>query len=139
MKSARTLLLQAGDARYAVPAEQVLAVHDDIAIERIPGTRAWFLGLAVVDGRLLPATDLAAFLRDEPGTGGASTARCLLQVHETLGNAALAVDSVQAIPDAAVSAQSDATITLNDDVWPLLDLATLVRSPEFLDIGEALA
>lgn len=143
MTSTDYLLVSAGDARYAIHAAQVLAVHDDVPVERVPGTLAWFLGLAVLDGRLLPATDLDAFMRDVHSDSAApahSVVRCLLQLPERLANTALAVDSVHAAVDGKpAAADSQAVLSPEGERWQLLDLGELVRSRRFLSIGEALA
>lgn len=156
MSAPRHVLFEAGGLALAVPADAVQAIHDELPLQRVEGTRPWFLGLAVADGRLLPVTDLGAWL-GRRASGGRT-----LQLHVDLGIAGFRVDVVYGLSDADtdVSAERDAgavagkgggtvsregpdgvltPLTIDEDgrQHRIVDLAGLLQSPEFLDIAAA--
>jgi len=151
----RHVLFEAGGLALAVPADAVQAIHDELPLQRVEGTRPWFLGLAVADGRLLPVTDLGTWLGLR-AAGGRT-----LQLHADVGIAGLRVDTVYGLSDA------DADIATDDDIGGdflprhtseepserrgaaltsltivedgrqhrIVDLAGLLQDPGFLDIA----
>lgn len=144
------MLFRAGNLHLAAPAFTVQAVHDDLTIETMTGTCRWFLGLAVTRGRLLPVSDLAAFLHQPPANG------FTLQVNPALGIAGLRVDAVLGISvapltrakgdvcdDGAYVTESDALTGWNineDNVdYRVVDVARLLQLPRFLNITEAVS
>ena len=163
MSAARHVLFEAGGLALAVPADAVQAIHDDLPVQRVEGTRGWFLGLAVADGRLLPVTDLGAWLGVR-ASGGRT-----LQLHADVGIAGFRVDVVYGLSDADAgvpAAASEAserrretgrradgggptprggadgvltpmTIVEDGRQHRVVDLAGLLQSPEFLDIAAA--
>ena len=102
MSHPRHVLFEAGGLALAVPADAVQAIHDELPLQRVEGTRAWFLGLAVADGRLLPVTDLGAWLGVR-ASGGRT-----LQLHADVGIAGFRVDVVYGLSDADASVSEDA-------------------------------
>ena len=111
----RVLAFEAAGRALALPAGAVDRVLEPAPARRVPGTPAWFPGLAVVGGRLLPLTDLGAWLgppatrgdggdrgddaRAEPADPGPPTgagAR-LIELDATLGLAGLLVDRVDGL------------------------------------------
>lgn len=137
----RHVLFEVGGRAFAVPADTVQRIHDELALQRVDGTRSWFLGLAVADGRLLPITDLGAWFGLRAASGR------ILQVHPDVGIAGLRVDVVHGLSDAEVV--SDAADNAEVLVEPLtvqsihqdgrehrvIDVAGLLRSEAFLDIA----
>ena len=158
MSAARHVLFDAGGLALAVPADAVQAIHDELPLQRVEGTRGWFLGLAVTDGRLLPVTDLGAWLGLR-AAGGRT-----LQLHPGVGIAGLRVDTVYGlseadadatVPDAdaapreaaprlvpepdADAALTGRTIVEEGRQHRVVDLAALLQSPRFLDIAAGAA
>ena len=151
MSAPRHVLFEAGGLALAVPAEAVQAIHDELPLQRVEGTRAWFLGLAVADGRLLPVTDLGAWL------GVRSSGGRTLQLHSDVGIAGFRVDVVYGLSDAdagtpdddagrdpadgaSAAAPADGVLTATTIVEDgrqhrVVDIAGLLQSPEFLDIA----
>lgn len=161
MSSSRHVLFEAGGLALAVPADAVQAIHDDLPVQRVEGTRGWFLGLAVADGRLLPVTDLGAWLGVR-ASGGRT-----LQLHADVGIAGFRVDVVYGLSDADAGVSAAApeapesserrreagrradgggaaprdgvltplTIVEDGRQHRIVDLAGLLQSPEFLDIA----
>ena len=105
MSEPRHVLFEAGGLPLAVPADAVQAIHDELALQRVEGTRPWFLGLAVADGRLLPVTDLGAWLGLR-ASGGRT-----LQLHADVGIAGFRVDTVYGLSDADADIESEAAET----------------------------
>ena len=142
MSGQRHVLFDAGGLPLAVPAEAVQAIHDELAVQRVEGTREWFLGLAVADGRLLPVTDLAAWL------GRRAAAGRTLQLHADVGLSGLRVDTVYGLSHAGAEPDADAgagaigdgtvtalTIVQDERRHRVLDLAGLLQSARFLDVS----
>ena len=158
MSAARHVLFEAGGLPLAVPADAVQAIHDELPLQRVEGTRAWFLGLAVADGRLLPVTDLGAWL------GLRSAGGRTLQLHADVGIAGFRVDTVYGLSDADADVEADGngdgeaggygppsdgrsvgggddgvltsmTIVEDGRQHRIVDLAGLLQSPAFLDIA----
>lgn len=83
----------------ALPADAVERVLEVPRVQRVPGTPAWFAGVAVVAGRLLPLTDLGAWLelgKAAAHGSGESSAR-LLELAPPYGPAGLVVDAVDGL------------------------------------------
>ena len=99
-----------------VSASSVHSIHDGLNTQREAGTQSWFLGLAVVEGRLLPVTDLGAFYGKKPSAGR------VIEVAHQLGRFGLRVDEVHGV--ASEMARE----------YETLDIAQLVQSDQFLDI-----
>lgn len=150
MSGPRHVLFDAGGLALAVPADAVQAIHDELSPQRVEGTCSWFLGLAVADGRLLPVTDLAAWL-GRRAAGGRT-----LQLHPDVGIAGLRVDTVYGLSEAGADAaahestgEHDAvpgtpdegavlsalTIVEEERQHRVVDLGALLQSPRFLDIS----
>ncbi len=157
----RYLATEIAGLRLAVPAENVAAVHRRPDIVPVAATTGWFLGMAVVQGQLLPISDLGLWLGLRRGSG------TVLELAPSLGRAALQVDEVMAVvvqqpaapaagcgaDDAEGAAERQraralerlhalglvdgSTITHGGDRYFCLDLAALVVSPQFVDIAFA--
>lgn len=135
------VLFEAGGEPLAATAAAIDAIHDELPIQAIEGTKRWFLGLAVANGRLLPTTDLGLFLGKRASSGR------ILQLHADAGIAGLRVDTVYGLRDAvqcetlagtgsdAHPAFSNQVVREDGRVHRLLDIVALMQSPEFVDIG----
>jgi twitching motility protein PilI len=114
------------------------------AVTRIPGAKSWVKGLANVRGQLLPMLDLRQFLGSGATTAGRNT-RVVVVNHRDIP-AGLMVDEVlgfRRFADAEFNAEPPPTVIRCDlylagafrrggEVWPVLNLKTLVESPSFL-------
>lgn len=126
-------------------AREVLGVP--ATLTRVPGARAWLLGLANVRGALLTIVDLRAFL----GSGTTPltrNARVVIVNHRDVP-AGLLVDEVlgfRRFADAEFTAQVPSTIVRCErfiagsfrkaaETWPVLSLRTLVEDPAFAGAG----
>ena len=141
------LLFEASGLTLAAPAELIRAVHEELAVQAVVGTRKWFVGLAVAHGKLLPVTDMGAFAGRRSSTGRT------LELSDSAGIGALQVDTVFGLSNAPVTdvpmndrevarindnnlALSIRAIVVDKRVHRLLDVAALVQSPAFLNIAE---
>lgn len=114
-----TIFFRVDDLYLCASAASVHRIHDGLVTQREPGTQGWFLGLAVVEERLLPVTDLGAYYERPPSTGR------VIEVAHELGRVGLRVDEVYG--------QSSERPGATDD-YQLIDIAQLVRSEQFLNI-----
>lgn len=141
------LLFEASGLTLAAPAELVKAVHEELAVQAVVGTRQWFVGLAVAHGKLLPVTDMGAFAGRRSSTGRT------LELSDSAGIGALQVDTVFGLSNAPITdvpmtdrevaqtndsnlALSTRAIVVDKRIHRLLDVAALVQSPAFLNIAE---
>lgn len=111
-----TLYFSVDDLYLCAAASSVHCIHEGLAIQQEAGTQHWFLGLAVVEGRLLPVTDLGAYYGRSPSSG-----RVIEVVHK-LGSVGLRVDEISGV-----------TSEPNRE-YQLIDITQLVQSEQFLDI-----
>jgi len=143
--SSARLAFDAGGSLWLVRLEDSGEVLPVPAIERVPLTRDWFLGVANVRGVIYGVTDLSAFLSGAPTARGPDN-RLLLAGQPHGVNAALLVSRLAGLrnlgeleaaairgPGAqwAERAWSDG----EGRVWHELDGAKLVAHREFLDIA----
>jgi len=117
MKTDEYILFSAGDLMLCAVASAVHCIHDSLTTQKEAGTHSWFEGIAVVDGRLLPITDLGAYY------GRNATSGRVLEVAHNLGIAGLRVDDIMGVSN-----------EYDENVHQLIDVAQLVQSPKFLDI-----
>lgn len=139
------LLFDAADLELALPAGLVKGVHDTLEIQPVAGTKAWFLGLSVAGGKLLPVTDLGAFAGRRHCSGR------LIELEPSAGIAAIRVDRVFSFSDSlpiSVSQEKNETgdarelnlpfadqiIMDNDHRFRVLDIIALIQSPAFIEI-----
>jgi twitching motility protein PilI len=111
------------------------------SMTRVPGARAWVLGIANIRGQVLPIIDLRHFL----GAGSSPTnrnARLVVVNHREIP-AALLVDEVQGfrrfaeslfsreVPPTALAARPwiAGSFRTGADVWPVMGLRRLVEDP----------
>ena len=141
------LLFEAGGLLLAAPAELIKAIHEQLNIQSVSGTRHWFLGLAVAHGKLLPVTDLGGFCARRSSSGRT------LELADAIGSSGLQVDSVYGLSDRPLTdvaldgvellqpgveklALSARAVVQDERIHRLLDVAALVQSPAFLNIAE---
>lgn len=139
------LAFEAGGSLWLVRLEDSGEVLPVPAIERVPLTRDWFLGVANVRGVIYGVTDLAAFLGGAPTPRGPDN-RLLLAGQPHGVNAALLVSRLAGLRNvgdlesaaaAGLGAQwaERAWCDSEGRVWQELDGAKLVAHREFLDIA----
>jgi len=92
------VLFRAGQYSLALAVTALHRIHEKLTIEPVADTQPWFLGLSVAAGRLLPVTDLGAFLGSTPSSK--SVQQKVLQLHTAIGLIGLCVDDVQGIEQA---------------------------------------
>ena len=117
MNSKTTIQFSVGDLKLCVAASSVHCIHDGLIAQQEPDTQPWFAGIAVVEGRLLPVTDLGIYLGQKSSHGR------VIEVAHNLGIAGLRVDDIL-----SVNGEQDET------QHEFLDLAELVQSDRFLTI-----
>lgn len=136
------LLFKVGEHALAAPASVVQAVHDSLDVQRVAGTKSWFKGLAVANGKLLPVTDLCEFLGQRSASGHT------IEVSESVGIAGLKVDDVFGLSNEAADRREAAeNLPANIVVTPwvistegrehrVIDVEAMLVRPEFIDIAE---
>lgn len=117
MNSNDHILFNAGASKLCVAAASVHCIHEGLMTQAVPDTQPWFAGIAVVDGRLLPVTDLGAYLDGIPAVGR------VLELNHKLGMVGLRVDDI-------INVSGD----YDEQEYQLVDVAELVQSARFLDI-----
>ena len=159
----RVLAFEAAGRALALPAGAVERVLEPPPVQRVPGAPGWFAGLVVTGGRLLPVTDLGAWLEASGGDAdsgargradlveGAPEAR-LVELDASLGLAALLVERVEGLVDFREANADDLAdgdpvarlgarrpraraIRAEGEVRALLDPVALLASPAFADLG----
>lgn len=143
-QSSAHLLFKVAGTFWAVDVTSVHKVHDQLSIQTVPGTHSWFLGLAPVDGQLLPVTDLGAWLKSSPADGP------VLHLTANLGSCGLRVENImgtQTIPitpsafNAAHTLMAGAlpeVIRVDGTDFRVVDMSLLAQSPAFVAIREAI-
>lgn len=141
------LLFDAGGLDLAAPSSLVKAIHEDLNIQAVAGTSYWFRGLAVAHGKLLPVTDMGAF------AGRRSASGRTLELDPSASIAGLQVDNIVGLSDEDADnvplsdIENDALrvgkLTFSERAivnkgrnHRVLDIGSLVQSPEFLNITE---
>lgn len=145
--SMRHLLFEASGLFLAARADLISTVHENLRVQPVAGTRHWFRGLAVAQGKLLPISDLGTFcgLRCCDGHTlelSESAGMCGLQVDRVIGLSSRQVVDVP-LDDAELPFSSDDNLALGtraiiqqERVHRVLDVAALLQSPVFLNIAE---
>ncbi len=78
------LVLEAGGARYGVPAVRITEVLPAPGLRPLPGTPAWVAGLFSYHGQVVPVIDIPALLTGRPAPALLST-RIVLVKFQPLG------------------------------------------------------
>ena len=158
LQSARTegvqsswLAVESGAVRYLFPLSQAGEIFSVPAIEAVPYTRPWFLGVANLRGGLHGVIDLGAFVADSPRRPDVSAPRAeqrvvalnaLLEV-----NCALLIDRLAGLRNMEAFASSTPAeasapgyfgnryTDLSGTHWQEINLQALSQSPLFLSVG----
>jgi len=142
-RSASKLGLQVGAESWLIDLAQAGEVMPVPPITVVPLTRPWFRGVANVRGNLYSVVDFAAFLGAGASAGG-EQARLVLLGERFRSAAALLVERLLGLRNPAelrsrASAHGHWTRAEYEDAegrrWKELDLAQLVRHPDFLNIA----
>ena len=147
-RSASKLGLQVGAQSWLVDLVEAGEVLPVPPISAVPLTRPWFRGVANVRGNLYSVVDFAAFINAGVSAVG-EQARLLLLGERFRSAAALLIDRSLGLRNPAqlqprpAEAGRAAWIRAeyNDEAgarWSELDVAELVRHPEFLAVGDSL-
>jgi len=135
------ILFRVGNTHWAIDVASVKRAHNQLSLQPVPGTKAWFLGLAEIDGQLLPVTDLGAWLGHAPAGGAVLQLRsdisaCGLRVDEVLGAKTLS-PSVSVMDSAVMPGATSLVFEHANTVYRQVDVNLLVQSPAFVAIREA--
>jgi twitching motility protein PilI len=153
--TASWLAVEAGGQRYLLPLVQSGEIFPWAAIQLVPYTKPWFVGVANLRGGLNGVVDLARLVghNEESLSKVAvedrvtSDAR-LISLHAALGiNAVLWIDRLQGLrnpaafaslgdkPDGAPSYFARSLVDHQGQAWQELDLMGLTAEPEFMAIA----
>lgn len=152
--TATWLAIEAGGQRHLLPLVQSGEIFPWSAVQPVPYTKAWYVGVANLCGGLHGVVDLASLLLGEgaraaqrPSDRVTSESR-LVSLHGALGlNAVLWIDrllglrnpgafkSVADRPEGAPAYVTRMLIDESGQAWQELDLQVLVAEPEFLAIA----
>jgi chemotaxis signal transduction protein len=122
----RVLRVAAGTARYAVTLGACAALLPSPAVHPMPGGHPAFVGLAMVQGAMVPVYRLAALIETAPGE---RTPAWLLVTRGTdpIGLLVEGVEGPEAVePPQSAAAASQATVRFRGAATRLLPLDTLV-------------
>jgi twitching motility protein PilI len=143
------LAVEAGGLRYLLPLVQAGEIFPLTAIQPVPHTRPWFVGVAALRGNLMGVVSVSGLLTpDSPSPVGAQRQEVkLIAVNGALGvNAALMVDRLVGLRYASMFVGvtprqagdppvcSQRLTDARGEVWQELNLQALVESPEFLGV-----
>jgi twitching motility protein PilI len=147
-RSASKLGMQVGEQSWLVDLVEAGEVLPVPPITAVPLTRPWFRGVANVRGNLYSVLDFAAFIGAGVSAGG-EQARLLLLGERFRSAAALLIDRSLGLRNPAQLQPRPAETgraawiraEYHDEAgarWSELDVAELVRHPEFLAVGDSL-
>ncbi len=140
------IAVRIGELLLLTPREDVTEVMMPPQVTRVPGAQPWLRGIIQLRGQLIPLTDLRAFLFDAPAAG-IGDARVLVAAHRQIP-AGLIVDEVYGLRRLPETARRSVNIDLlpprvrpcvesgfwlDDRIWPVVRLRTLLESDKFLD------
>jgi len=138
------ILFIAGEQPLAASAASIHCIHEGLRIQAEPGTKKWFSGIAVADGRLIPVTDLGSLLSNKPSIGR------IIEVSRSIGIAGFRIDSIVGVSrneqqvintetkdntDFLSGCSGGFAISDNRVDYTVIDFAELVHSALFTDIA----
>jgi twitching motility protein PilI len=152
--TATWLAIEAGGQRHLLPLVQSGEIFPWTAVQPVPYTKAWYLGVANLRGGLHGVIDLAGLLGADaahsaprPNERVTSESR-LVSLHGALGfNAVFWIDRLLGLrnpgafksaldrPEGAPACVTRMLIDETGQAWQELDLQMLVNEPEFLAIA----
>lgn len=136
-----------GQLRLLAPLGEVTEILTLPPMSRVPGAKAWVLGIANVRGNLLPIMDLQGYLHGRRASVG-KRSRVLVINHRGVF-AGLLVDEVLGLRhfpeenrttqppgmDAAVTPYLDRAYKSADETWVVFSMSKLAESPLFLQVA----
>ncbi|MDD5181118.1 MAG: chemotaxis protein CheW [Gallionellaceae bacterium] len=133
-----TLGVQIGPDFWLVEMGEVSEVLPIPPITKVPFTRPWYCGVTNVHGNLYSVVDLAAFMGQAEVQHDRSS-RILLVAQKFAFNAGLLVDHVLGLRNTHAWRRNevDGMVQYEDgqgQVWWLMDVARLLKQPEFLHV-----
>lgn len=116
-------------------------------LARVPGAKAWLMGIANLRGALLPVVNLHGFLRGQPASFDRESRVLVIEQDEILSG--LAVEEVfgvkhfleeQRLPDAVASEEWLSPYVVGgfsvaNDTWEVFDVHALVAAPAFMQVA----
>lgn len=150
--TASWLAVEAGGKRFLLPLVQAGEIFPWSAVQAVPYTKPWYLGVASLRGGLHGVVDLARLVITE-AAGPAPSERItsesrLVSFHHALGiNAVLLIDrllglrnpanfsTLAQVPEGAPVYFSRSLIDTQGQTWQEVDLQGLATEPEFLAIA----
>ena len=150
--TASWLAVEAGGRRFLLPLVQSGEIFPWSAVQSVPYTKAWYLGVSSLRGGLHGVIDLARLVAGDGGATSASeritSESRLVSFHQALGvNAVLLIDrllglrnpanfnTLAQVPEGAPAYFSRSLIDMQGQTWQELDLQGLATEPEFLAIA----
>ncbi len=152
--TAAWLAVESNGNRYLFPLVQSGEIFPWSAVQRVPYTKPWYLGVASLRGGLHGVVDLAMLVEaGAPSTMTTQSERItsesrLVSLHTALGvNAVIWIDRLLGLrnatmfsgfgprPDGAPAYFNRSLMDLQGLLWQELDLQVLVGEPEFLAIA----
>lgn len=142
---ATKLGVKSGSKNWLINLSDVSEVVPLGAFTPVPLTKPWFIGMTNVRGNLFSIVDFSSFSGNEPTAMNVDSRLLLLNLRFGV-NAALLVNRMQGLRGAeqlepvAATGEQPAWVggTFNDasgTQWQELDLAALVQTSEFLQVG----
>lgn len=153
MATASWLAVEAGGQRYLMPLVQSGEIFPWSAVQDVPYTKPWYVGVASLRGGLQGVIDLAGLLNRAgsaltPASQRVSSESRLVSLHAALGiNAVLLIDRLLGLRNPAMfTSIAERTqgapacfghrlVDAQGQVWQELDLQTLSAEPEFMAIA----
>jgi twitching motility protein PilI len=116
-------------------------------LARVPGAKAWLMGIANLRGALLPVVNLQGFLCAQPASLNRDSRVLVIEQDEILSG--LAVEEVfgvkhfleeQRLPDAVASEEwlspyVVGSFSVGNDIWEVFDVHTLIAAPAFMQVA----
>lgn len=150
--TASWLAVEAGGRRFLLPLVQSGEIFPWSAVQAVPYTKVWYLGVSSLRGGLHGVIDLARLVGGEGAASVASeritSESRLVSFHQALGiNAVLLIDrllglrnpanfsTLAQVPEGAPAYFSRSLIDMQGQTWQELDLQGLATEPEFLAIA----
>lgn len=149
--SASWLAVEAGGERYLLPLAHAGEIFPWSAPHPVPYTAPWFIGVASLRGGVYGVVDLPAFSGQVQAAAPVEALRagarlvalnellevnCVLQIDRLVGLRGLdAFKRSDAPPSDAPAWRGHAYVDADGQRWQEIDLQSLSRLPQFMDIG----
>ncbi|GMQ96267.1 MAG: chemotaxis protein CheW [Gammaproteobacteria bacterium] len=136
-----------GDRQLVTSMADISEVMHCPKLARVPGAKAWLMGIANLRGALLPVVNLHGFLRGQPAALDRDSRVLVIEQDEILSG--LAVEEVfgvkhfleeQRLPDAAASENwlspyVVGSFRVASESWEVFDVHTLIAAPAFMQVA----